>query len=1067
MSTIPQQTALRRAKFSLLLLGWIAMCLPAWAQGTGTVQGRVFNPASGSYVRNAEVRLEGTQQVTFTEGDGSFQFLNVMVGSTTITVTFTGYNTAKETFTVTAGQTAVREINLTSAAAAPATKDGVVQLTAYTVSSEREGNAKAIQAQRAAMNITTSVASDIFGDVTAGNVGEFLKYLPGVDLDYVEPEARGPRLGGMDGQYVGVAVDGMRTANADANRGGGASSRATSFEGFSITSIESIEINWTSTPANDADTPAGNINMRTKRAFDRKGRQVSYNFSSSFNSEEFRLSKSDDQRGHPDYKYAPNYQLVYAESFYNQKFGILVSASHSRLYNEQQLMTNTFSGSAANDPVNPRPWTVRVIDFKDGPRWDTKDALLLTADWKITPRLVLSLNMMYTAASFEFWNRNFTFTAANDNNNVANGRPSILGDGITTVAVDRTATANVANLTNGGGTSDKTTYSRQYSPKFEYRNGALTVDGGLAMSRSRNNYESLERGFSNSEGGSVAAGFTATRPSKQSWEWTIRQTSGPDWFDLRNFTNTDSRAGGTRVTNDDRTWTTEKWTGSLNGKYIPRTSLFERFPTILSFGGKWDEESRNNNDHSAVNIWSYNGPGGNTTTVNPTTGANQIVTFGNWLNLGPQFQSTNVFDLGKTNAFTLYNISGQKGMAPRVSRSHVSDLFHSRPDLFVYTGTPENYYTSYIANKRDFRQVVSAGYGQADMKLTSRLRTLFGVRYEETRNRLKEFDPRTRAEVIAAGYGVNAAGTSGGRALTLAGMQYQFESQPKVVRMSNYHNWFPSVNVKYQILPNFDWQIGWNKSIGRPPIDNLSGVRVINENNYTVSEPNKDLLPEFHNKYQTRFGYYFSGRSPGSVTLAFSKTTFRNTIQSITYLPGTWDNDDPELPNYSLTTTRNLSDRVTTTKNMAAAYRQTLGFLPSEYLRGLGVFLNYDRTYVAQSGNGTGAAARRSNMTPHRVAGGVSYAYRRFSGSMNFVWGADRPDGGTYGQYYGQITKVDVAANWKLNNYATLFVTGRNIRNAPDLWYRSPPGVEQGKDSYLRQMEAYGALWAFGVRGQF
>ncbi len=130
----------------------------------------------------------------------------------------------------------MREINLTSTAGGPAAaRTASCSSQAFTVSSEREGNAKAIMAQRRNMNITTSVSSDIFGDVTDGNVGEFLKYLPGVDLDYVESEARGPRLGGMDGQYVGVSFDGMRTASADANRGGGDASRATSFEGFSIT----------------------------------------------------------------------------------------------------------------------------------------------------------------------------------------------------------------------------------------------------------------------------------------------------------------------------------------------------------------------------------------------------------------------------------------------------------------------------------------------------------------------------------------------------------------------------------------------------------------------------------------------------------------------------------------------------------------------------------------------------------------------------------------------------------------------------------------------------------------
>ena len=59
-------------------------------------------------------------------------------------------------------------------------------------------------------------------------------------MDDVESETRGPRLGGMDAQYVGVSFDGMTLASADANRTGDLG-RATSFEAFSISSIESIE----------------------------------------------------------------------------------------------------------------------------------------------------------------------------------------------------------------------------------------------------------------------------------------------------------------------------------------------------------------------------------------------------------------------------------------------------------------------------------------------------------------------------------------------------------------------------------------------------------------------------------------------------------------------------------------------------------------------------------------------------------------------------------------------------------------------------------------------------------
>jgi iron complex outermembrane receptor protein len=1048
--------------FIALALTWAgAISAQAQTPGTGTIQGRVFNPGSKEYVRNAEVRLEGSNRVTYTENDGTFQFNNVPAGAASVSVTFTGYNTATESFTVTAGQTAVREINLTSSAETG--KDGVVQLGAFTVSSEREGNAKAIMEQRRNMNITTSVSSDIFGDVTDGNVGEFLKYLPGVDLDYVESEPRGPRLGGMDGQYVGVSFDGMRTANADANRGGGAASRATSFEGFSITSIDSIEINWTASPENDADSPAGIVNMKTKRAFDRKGRRVGYNFGLNFNSEDFTWKKTDGPADYKEEKWKPNFQLDYSESFFNQRFGLLLSASQSNSYTEQIISSVGYNTTPL--PHDPRPMVVRQIDMKDGPKWVHKDALLLTADWKATQRLTLSLNMVYSYYDGEFWNRNFTWVAANDNANVnvANGRSSVGGDGVTTVIATRvpsgstttSQTNTVATLNNGGGSSAKLTYSRQIAPRFEYKLGGWIIDGAAGYSYSKNNYESIERGFSNNEGGGVPSSFIATRSSPRATEWTIRQTSGNDWFDLRSFNNTDVRSGGTRITNDDRTWITEKWTGLANARWV--VPFMERFPTTIKFGGKWDEETRNNNNHTDVNIWAYTGPGGNTTTVSPTTGANQNVTFGNWANVGPQYISSNPFEMGRTDSLTVFNINGAQGMPPRASRNEIARLFRSHPEQWTYMGTPENWYTAYIVNDRYLRQTVIAGYTQADIRLTRRLQTRIGVRMEETETKTKEFNPRTRAEVLAAGFPANAPGTSAGRPITIAGMEYAYLSQPKLVREAKYHNYFPSIVAKYQIMQNFDWQMGFNKAIGRPSIDDLTGVWSIDENAQRVTLSNPSLLPEYHKKFQSRLAYYFSGRSPGQLTLSLSQVASENFVQQFDLTPAQFGIDDPDLQTYTFRTRVNSPVSVRY-RNLDFAYNQTLGFLASEYLRGISVGFNYSRSYADQ---------RRTNLAPHRVSGRFGYAYKRFSGTIGFIWADDKPESGTYGRYFSEITKADLTLNWRLNQFATLYVQGRNISNMRDRWYQSPPGEEEGVNGYQRSMEEYGANWVFGVKGSF
>jgi iron complex outermembrane recepter protein len=279
--------------FLFSVCAWVVLIASARAQatGTGTIVGHVYSPATKEYVRSAEVRLVGTNQATTTESDGSFQFHNVPPGAVTLAVSYSGYTPVQDSFTVNAGQTAAREINLTSTLAGKSAEGEAVKLGEFVVAGEREGNAKAIMDQRRNMNISTSVAADVYGDLTDGNVGEFLKFLPGLDIEYIQSEARGVRLGGMDSEYAGFTVDGVKLASAegDPNFGGGLT-RAVSFESMSISSVESIEISRTTSADMDADSPAGTINMKTRRAFDRKGRRIGFNVALTLNTEEFHLS---------------------------------------------------------------------------------------------------------------------------------------------------------------------------------------------------------------------------------------------------------------------------------------------------------------------------------------------------------------------------------------------------------------------------------------------------------------------------------------------------------------------------------------------------------------------------------------------------------------------------------------------------------------------------------------------------------------------------------------------------------------------------------------------------------
>jgi outer membrane receptor protein involved in Fe transport len=323
---------------------------------------------------------------------------------------------------------------------------------------------------------------------------------------------------------------------------------------------------------------------------------------------------------------------------------------------------------------------------------------------------------------------------------------------------------------------------------------------------------------------------------------------------------------------------------------------------------------------------------------------------------------------------------------------------------------------------------------------------------ENTLNELEEFDPRLADDVVAAGYPVNASG----RATTISGLKYQYESQPRVIREAEYKNNFPSFLLKYQILRNFEWQAGFNRAISRPPIDILTGLWVVDEVNERVTSPNPELPPENSKNMQTRLAYYFGGRSPGQLSLALSQNEISNLRESYDYTAEEFGVEDEEFATYTFRSYR-VSANERRFRNMEIAYNQTLGFLPSELLRGINVNVAYTRSYADQ---------RRNNLAPHRVSSRLGYAYRKFNGSVGMIWRDDSPDG-IYGRYKGELTQFDLSLNWRLTNRYTLYVQARNFTGVPVVWYESPVGSVEGHNPSLRSMQEYGANWVFGCRGQF
>jgi iron complex outermembrane recepter protein len=1025
-------------------LAWplaLLLFVPGWLlaqSATGTVQGRVFNPSTGEYVRNAEIRVKGTERIAYSEEGGAYQLDNVPAGSATLEVTFVGYQTTATTVMVTPGTIATRDLELVSTLTPAAGSSGeTLKMGAFVVSTEREGNAKAIMEQRRNMNISTSVAADSFGDITEGNVGEFLKFLPGVDVEYVDGISRGPRVGGLDQQYVGVTMDGASVASADAfvsygstlNGSAGSQSRSVGFEQMSITAVESIEINRTLSADMDANSPAGSINMKSRRAFDRKGRRIDWQFSVGFNTPD--AAKFERVRGWDDNlrrQWRPNYQLDYSDVFLNQRLGVRLSLSSSSIRSEQQYVTHTYNKTTVPTGAAPdlRPMVLTSLVFTDGPRLSSRANATATADFKATSRLVLSLTAMFNAFENNAHTKSLTFNAAANGVAAATGRQNVLGDGLTEIRTNGAAANTSRTFAHGGGSAIKLTNSVVVTPKFEYKVGGLTLDGTANFSRSKNDYETSSRGTIRAETlNALPVDFVATRPNPNSAEWTITQTGGADWSNLANFTNP-------RITEEGRFAFTEIYTGDLNARYV----LPWRLPTFIKFGGRWAEENRRTDNTTPYELYSYVGPGGNILNANGTiTPAGSFAAF-------PSPRAFNT-DMGNITALRIAN-------PPTLpNRSALSDLYRQHPEYFVNVATPENYYSAFIANHKDFGQTVTAAYGMANTRI-GKLQLQGGLRWERTETNVKEFDPRTATEVRAAGFVVS---TTTLRATTIPGLDYQYRSQPRVNRRGEYDNFFPSLSAKYAITPNLQAQAGYSHAISRPPIDALAGVWSINDVARLITAPNPNLKPEVSDNYVARLAYYFEG--VGSFTFLVQQLEIGD--QRITRRASAADfgyADDPDYSTYEFETQLNNSS-LYRYRSAELSYNRQLSFLPS-VLRNTNINLSYTRNYANQYFPG---------VAPHKVTASLGWGYQRYSLRLGGVWQDDTPYTTVFGRYQRHNIKVDLSGGVKLTNRVSLFFQGRNILNDPTLLYEGDP--VRGIPAALYRYGNFGVSWALGVRGNF
>jgi iron complex outermembrane recepter protein len=975
-------SACRCSRFALsFLVAWSVAALSAQQVAGGNISGRIFNPVTQQFVRNAEVRVAGTDVVTYSGDDGSYALTNVPGSDVTVTVTYTGYDVATAQVNLGANRAATQNFELRGSTYQGAKKDDVVKLDSFVVSSEREGNAKAIMDQRAALNMKNVVATDNFGEVTSGNIGEVVRYMPGVVIDYTQSDARAARIGGLDPKYVGISMDGMRMANA-ASASFNSTSRGFEFEQASINSIESIEISKTLTASMDADAPAGAINLKSKNAFERKGRELVVDATLAANTYAFYLHKSPGPDDGRHYKAFPGLKLSYGESF-GGRFGVQLNFGTNIVYTEQE------NGTTNYDFSNPtRGPFITQLTFRNGPKITRRDSFGANFDYKISDRLVFSLRTAGSHLNDEYINRQLGFFAA-----AAQIDPSST---LTRVVANPTANANT-RLEESQGHRNRLNDTVTYTPKLVYKMSDLTLTGGGGYSRSRTHYRDINAGFFNNVIARITRmGWTAERDSTIQPGWRVTQTSGRPWSDPNSFGRDDLNANNIR--SREFGGQNQIFMGYLDGKKIVNVA---GLPVSLLAGAKVRLTTHDvENDNSAQ--WTYVGPGG--TLASQTSAVFPI-------------HLVNNFDPKVGGNMTQLNL-------PYVDPTKMQKLYLDHPDWFI-PDTVGNYRTALTA-PRGVKEQVDAYYMEASTRV-NKLRLNLGARHERTRTIGKVFD-------VIPGAQIPPTLTLG----TIPYINYQY-SRGRENQYGDYGNWFFSGGAKYEFTRNFVLQVAAAQSILRPSYDNLAGVIQFDENQKIAQVPNPRLKPETSNKYFVSLQYYLEPAGTASISayelnVKNLSSTGRRTVTAEEAGYG----DDAAYVGYTFSQVQNFPG-TQKMKGVDLEYSQQLVFLPG-FWRGFSVFGSLSRTVselklvgvVPKAANG---GIRFGNHKFNLQLRGTWQSAK-----------IDSPPSLVETRWQAERFLMDLSAGYKINRTYEVTLSGRNITNAFQDYYSNEPGLLRARE---------------------
>lgn len=994
---LPQSRCFR--VFALALIGWAAAAGVA-AEAGRTVSGRVKNADDGAYLRNARIVVEGTALEVLTNETGEFQLADLPPGATTLRVSFTGL--VPVSVPLPAAGAGPIEIALAGFGEKRSADGEVLKLDAFRVTTSREMSAAdmAINEKRIARNIKDVVATDAFGNMSRDNLGDFLQYLPGVEVegDGTAPLTVGLR--GMPAEYTNIEMDG---AGLSVPQTGG-STRVTALRGLTMSNVDRIEITKGPTPDTGADSIGGRINMIPRSSFERSRPELRYRTFVLMNSEFLNFRRTPGGREGGDgksLKWFPDFEVTYVNPV-NARFGYSLNASRNDYFYTARVAQKTFStaNTAATEPY------LTTFTGQVAHSFSRRSALGAKFDFRVGPRDTLSVAYNFNRYWVDFGNRQMTYGTGTLLAAPATGRNAASGDFGPAFTQGRPGQGTVTQLVTQN--AYQTTQTHQGQVTYRHRGPLWEFDGTLAKSKTKLTYRLDSYG----QLGQARLGLTGVTVRFDD----IDPEGGPDRITVTNA------AGAVIDTNrleNLGAYTTpvvamRDIKNNFNNAKFDATRKFrpEAFSWAFKTGAAYRAAAKDRAQPQTTRTYA-----------------------------GPAFNALPAGILTDQD-FNLEGPGGRFKTQQWLSPGRAYDFYQANPASYTTNAAAD--YIAWATSLEESSEAVSAGYAMADASFwRNRVRLAGGFRFEHThvvaRGTLTNLQLQFRRDAQGRILDGNPA-QAGVQPVPIATDPLEVAKLTRLplanVVDTAYGDVYPSINGTVTLRENLLLRLGYAHTIGRPTLAQLipttsvtevvsPGENATGSGLGTISSSNPGLKPWSGRNHDVAFEYYTATGGLFSVG-AYRRdvTDFISTIGTIATREMLEELGLPdEYEGYLLQQPENTAGEVRQT-GLELSGRQRLR-------PWLSVFANYtrSRTKGLRAGDFANAQTRRFNT-------GVQFAFKAFSVSANYNW-TGRRRGAVSGIAPGAFVYtrprklVSLSVDYLVRRNLTVYVTLNNVLQDP------------------------------------